>query len=103
MDLSQSEWIYQLKNDRNAVIIDVRTPDEWNDGRIENAINIDIYKGQGFIYLLDELDKDKNYFVYCRSGARSTQACKIMKQLDFKNTFNLIGGMMKWQGKIVND
>ena len=45
-------------------------------------------------------DKDKNYYVYCRSGNRSGQACKIMNQLGFKNAYNLIGGMMQWQGEI---
>lgn len=103
MNLLQKEWISQLENDKDAVIIDVRTPDEWNDGHIENAINIDIYKGQGFIYLLEELDKEKNYFVYCKAGGRSEQACNIMNQLGFKNTFNLIGGMMEWQGETVTD
>ena len=77
-DLSQKDWVNQLENDNNSVILDVRTQEEVNDGFIPNAINIDIYKGQGFVYELEELDKTKNYYVYCRSGARSAQACAIM-------------------------
>ena len=47
-------------------------------------------KGQGFVYLVDELDKTKNYYVYCKAGGRSAQACAIMNQLGFENTFNLL-------------
>jgi rhodanese-related sulfurtransferase len=99
-DLSQDEWTKQLESDNNSVILDVRTQDEVNEGIILNAINIDIYKGQGFIYELEELDKTKNYYVYCRSGARSGQACGIMNQLGFKNAYNLVGGFMAWQGEV---
>ena len=101
MNLSQQQWSEQLKNDNNAIVIDVRTPEEFEEGFIENAINIDIFKGQGFIYLIEELDQSKNYYVYCKAGSRSEQACKVMNQLGIENTYNLIGGIMQWQGKIV--
>lgn len=100
MDLSQQEWVSQLNKDENAVILDVRTEDEFNDGHIPNALNIDIYKGQGFIYKIDELDKTKNFYVYCKSGGRSLQACKIMNQMGFEKTYNLLGGIMEWNGEI---
>jgi rhodanese-related sulfurtransferase len=100
MNLSQQDWAKQLDSDNNAVILDVRTEEECNDGIIPNAINIDIYKGQGFIYQIEALDKDKNYYVYCKAGSRSTQACAVMKQLGFENTFNLEGGFMQWKGDV---
>ena len=99
--LSQNDWANQLKNDDNAVILDVRTADEVEEGKIPNSINIDIYKGQGFIYEVDELDKTKNYYVYCKAGARSSQACAIMKELGFNNTFNLVGGFSEWTGETI--
>ncbi len=99
MNLSQDEWIAQLKDSENAVILDVRTEDEVSEGYIPNAINIDIHKGQGFIYEIEELDKSKDYFVYCRSGARSGQACGVMNQLGFENAYNLLGGFMDWKGE----
>lgn len=99
-DLTQEEWVQQLENDNNAVILDVRTDDEVEDGKIPNAIHIDIYRGQEFISELEKLDKSKNYYVYCRSGNRSGQACKIMAQLGFANAYNLIGGMLQWEGEI---
>lgn len=100
MDLSQKDWAAQLQDDPNAVILDVRTDDEWAEGYIPGAVQNDIYKGQGFIYQLEELDKSKNYYVYCKAGARSAQACGIMKQLGFENTFNLLGGFMNWEGEV---
>jgi rhodanese-related sulfurtransferase len=66
-----------------------------------NAIHIDIYKGQGFIYEVDALDKSKNYYVYCKAGGRSAQACSIMNQLGFENTYNLLGGIMEWDGEVI--
>ena len=101
MNLEQEVWSDQLKNDTNAVILDVRTEDEFNEGLIPGAINIDIYQGQGFIDAVEELDKSKNYYVYCRSGGRSGQACSIMSQLGFENAFNLLGGIMNWEGEVV--
>ncbi len=101
MDLSQKDWIEKLNNDSNAVILDVRTDDECADGIIPNSINIDIYKGQGFVYRVEELDKTKNYYVYCKSGGRSAQACHILNQLGFQNTYNLLGGFSQWQGEVV--
>lgn len=98
-DLSQEDWAKQLEEDNNSVVLDVRTEAEVEEGIIPNAIHIDIYKGQGFIYELEELDKTKNYYVYCRSGNRSGQACSIMNQLGFENAYNLEGGFMEWQGE----
>jgi len=99
-DLSQKDWTKQLEEDNNSVVLDVRTQEEVNEGIIPNSIHIDIYKGQGFIYELEELDKTKNYYVYCKAGGRSAQACAIMNQLGFKNTYNLVGGFSDWQGKV---
>lgn len=101
-DLSQEEWAEQLANDNNAVILDVRTSDEVADGIIPNALHIDIYKGQEFINEIEELDKSKHYYVYCRSGNRSGQACQIMEQLGFENAYNLEGGMLEWTGDVVD-
>ena len=101
MDLTQEDWTLQLEADENSVLLDVRTEDEYNNGIISNAINIDIHKGQDFIQELEKLDKTKNYYVYCRSGMRSAKACEIMNQLGFENTFNLMGGIIEWNGDVV--
>lgn len=99
-DLSQEDWAKQLESNNNAVILDVRTQDEVDQGIIPNAIHMDIHNGQGFIDELETLDKEKTYYVYCRSGARSAQACAIMEQIGFNKAYNLLGGIMNWQGEI---
>lgn len=97
-DLSQEEWAEQLENDNNAVILDVRTSLEVEEGYIPGALNIDIYMGQEFMEELQKLDKSKNYYVYCRSGNRSGQACAIMNSIGIENAYNLTGGFMNWEG-----
>ncbi len=101
-DLSQEEWVAQLEKDENVFILDVRTDDEIEEGYIPKAIHIDIYLGQGFMDELQKLDKSKNYYVYCRSGNRSGQACAIMNSIGFENTYNLKGGFMNWEGEVAN-
>lgn len=101
-DLSQEEWASQLEEDANAVILDVRTDVEVAGGIIPNAIHIDIYKGQLFVDEIEALDKSKNYYVYCRSGNRSGKACAIMQQLGFANAYNLEGGILRWEGDIID-
>lgn len=99
-DLPQKLWAEQFKQDGNAVLLDVRTDSEVAEGCMPNAKHIDIYKGQGFISEIEVLDKSKNYYVYCRSGIRSAQACALMNQLGFENAFNLVGGFLEWQGEV---
>ena len=98
--LSQDQWATQLVSNSNAVVIDVRAAEEVEEGIIPDALHLDIYKGQEFISALEKLDKSLSYFVYCRSGARSAQACSLMQQLGFTATFNLVGGFMEWNGPI---
>jgi rhodanese-related sulfurtransferase len=98
MNLEQKEWWSQFLNDEHGIIIDVRTEDEFESGKIPGSLNIDIYKGQGFIYRVEELDKSKNFYVYCAAGVRSANACGVMQQLGFENVFNLVGGFSNWDG-----
>lgn len=98
-DLSQENWTKQLNADTNAVVLDVRTDAEVAEGIIPNAVHIDIYKGQGFLEEVEKLDKSKNYYVYCKAGGRSAQACAVMNQLGFEQTYNLVGGFSEWTGE----
>ena len=101
MDLLQENWKSLLEADENAVILDVRTKDECDEGIIPNAIMLDIYEGHDFIKELKTLDKTKNYYVYCKAGGRSAQACGIMKQMGFEKAYNLLGGFSNWNGEVV--
>jgi len=71
----------------DAVIIDVRTPAEFAGGHLEGAINIDVQSAD-FAAQVMELDKDGEYFVYCRTGNRSGQAIAQMNQMGFGDTYN---------------
>lgn len=101
-DIDPEEWAEKIRKDEHAVILDVRTPEEVEEGMIPGAVSLDFYLGQGFLDGLDELDRSKNYYVYCRSGNRSSQACAVMQSIGFTNTFNLPGGIMEWEGEIIN-
>ena len=101
-DLTQAQWREQLQNDANAVIIDVRTDDEISEGYIPNAIAMDIYNPHAFMEKANGLDKEKNYYVYCRSGGRSLQACAVLRSIGIDNTYNLLGGFSEWKGETTN-
>ncbi len=95
-DVTVDEWKSLIAEDNNAVILDVRTLEEVEEGKLEGAKHIDIYMGQGFIDEVKKLDVSKNYYVYCRSGGRSVQACTLMEQLGIETTYNMLGGYTEW-------
>ena len=101
-DLNREEWKAMTVDDDQAVIVDVRTLEEVEEGIIPQAKHIDIYGGAKFIEAVEQLDKSKNYYVYCRSGGRSVQACTLMDQMGFKNTYNLLEGFSAWDGETSN-
>lgn len=76
-------------------IIDVRTPEEFAEGHVENAINIDL-RSENFQDEIEGLDKDKTYLIYCRSGRRSAEALNIMKELNFTRIYYMNGGILEW-------
>ena len=78
------------------ILIDVRTLEEVNDSKIPNSINIDYYHNS-FEKSLDSLDKNFNYFIYCRSGNRSMKTVNILKSKGFEKAFNLQGGIIAWK------
>lgn len=99
-ELSPVEWAELQSQTPESVILDVRTEDEFESGYIKNALNLDIRGGSEFISSIEELDKSKAYFVYCRSGARSGQACQLMEQMGFEQVYNLEGGVLAWEGDL---
>ena len=79
----------------NTLVIDVRTPVEFSEAHIKNAINID-YFSKSFSENISKLNKQKTILVYCTAGGRSTSACLDFKKLGFKKVYNLIGGYDDW-------
>ena len=102
MDLDQSSWAKQAISDKKGVILDVRTPEEFETSRIPDSKNIDFYNPQNFMQEIEKLDKNISYYIYCRTGVRSANSCALMKELGFKKTYNLLGGIVEWNGKLIN-
>jgi len=99
-NLMEREFRQALEEDKSIVLIDVRTEGEHRMGHIPNSLHFDMFSpdlGQK----IQSLDKDKNYFVYCRSGARSANVCSMMGQMGFPKITNLFGGLFDWKGEIV--
>ena len=92
-----------MSRQTGAVILDVRTTEEFAQGHIHGAINIDV-TGPEFSRKVAALDKKPTYLVYCRAGTRGARACTEMAGLNFPQLYNLDGGITAWeaQGKPVD-
>jgi len=95
VELDPPEFSQKLNEDINKVLLDVRTPGEYNDGHIPSSILMNIYEST-FVDDIQKLDRNKNYYLYCRSGNRSHHAGQLMKRLGFKNVYNLSSGIIDW-------
>ena len=78
------------------IILDVRTKEECSESKIPGSLNIDYYS-ENFKDNLDSLDKNLNYYIYCRSGNRSGKTVIILRDKGFKNVYNLEGGILAWK------
>ncbi len=86
------------------IILDVRTPEEFNAGHIANAININL-EGSDFASEVSKLDKNATVAVYCRSGNRSGVATEQMAELGFVDMYDMQGGILDWEaagGQVVS-
>ncbi len=96
--LSAKEFQDKITELGNVVILDVRTPDEFNGGTIENAINADI-TSYDFTNVIQTLDKSTPVMVYCLSGGRSKDAVKALRNMGFNTVYELKGGILKWNAE----
>jgi thioredoxin len=94
--VSEVEFSKKITELPGVPIIDVRTPGEFSQGHLKNALNYDISSGE-FEKQIASLDKLKPVLVYCMSGNRSTSAVSYMQSIGFKEVYELNGGMMKWR------
>lgn len=90
-----------LMKGQNTVLIDVRTPEEIKSGFIPGTSVFVDFNNESFEDKAVSLDKSKTYLIYCRSGARSAKACKILDEMGFKGPFyNLAKGISDWNGPL---
>jgi rhodanese-related sulfurtransferase len=86
----------KLVQEKKATVLDVRTPEEFKEGHIEGAKNVD-FKSPDFAAKLKEMDKSQPYLVHCRAGGRSTSSLKVLKELGFEKIFHLDDGLSAWE------
>ncbi len=98
-NLSAESFAEKINQHTDAVILDVRTLKEHSSGRIPNSLLVDIHKAS-FRDEIEKLDRTKSYFIYCRSGNRSTVAAYEMLEMGFKNVYNLENGFLDWRGDV---
>jgi thioredoxin len=98
IDLDPKAFSEKLATTPTAQIVDVRTPQEFKAGHIDNAINIDWYN-DNFDATAQKLDKTKPVFVYCKTNNRSPEAAEKLEELGFKIIYNMQGGLLKWDAE----
>lgn len=94
--LAPQSFIKQAKADTTAIILDVRTPEEYKEEHLAGARQLDFLNTSVFDAGIKQLDKSHTYYVYCRSGKRSHNACIKMKKQGFK-VFDMEGGILNWK------
>ncbi|HEV7404979.1 MAG TPA: rhodanese-like domain-containing protein [Chthoniobacteraceae bacterium] len=85
-----------LKEKKDIVVLDVRTPEEFKSGHIAGAKNVD-FMADDFKKQVEALDKSKTYLLHCASGGRSTRALKILDEDKFSQVYHLNGGFSAWK------
>jgi rhodanese-related sulfurtransferase len=93
-----SALIEKNEGDSDFVILDIRTPGEYQSGHIENSIMIDFYS-KTFAEEVNRLDKGKTYLIHCRSGNRSTRSMELFKKLQFQKIYHLSSGINGWNSE----
>ena len=94
--ISVKDFNKMIKNDKSAIIIDVRTPEEFNNGHLRNSLNVNWFD-ENFDENLKIFNKDLPVFVYCLSGGRSSKANEKIQSLGFKKVYELDGGILEWR------
>jgi rhodanese-related sulfurtransferase len=85
---------------KKTIVVDVRTPEEYQSGFIQHAVNLNVMDSAGFARSAASFDKRKKYLVYCKSGRRSAKALILMKKMGFRKVCHLSGGMEGWKGDL---
>ena len=95
LETINAETFADLVAEPVTVILDIRTPEEFDSGHIDGSVNIDFYDAD-FADQIGDLDRDTQYVVYCRSGNRSGQAMDLFAELQFNTVYELGEGIVAW-------
>lgn len=95
IDVNVADFELIMDTIPDGLLLDVRTDNEFAQGHLRGAQQIDFYRDD-FADALEKLDKDQPVFIYCRSGNRSGKAAKQMKAMGFSAVYNLEGGIGAW-------
>ncbi|MBT8266079.1 MAG: rhodanese-like domain-containing protein [Bacteroidia bacterium] len=98
IELVTAEEMKELSELEDIQLVDVRTPEEYKEGYIDSAQNID-YNSPSFNTEIEKLDKSKPVIVYCQKGGRSAKCAQKMKDAGFVKIYDLDGGLAKWKYK----
>ncbi len=83
------------RGDPDVVLLDVRTPKEFQGGHIQGALLLDYYSSD-YVERLKALDREKTYLIYCRSGNRSGKSLAIFEKLGFRRAYHMDTGVIGW-------
>ncbi len=97
--LTAQSFAEKIKTSPNTILLDVRTPEEFAEEHLDNAINIDWKNTNEFETEVIKLDKNKPVLIYCLSGGRSKKAAEKLTEMGFESVYELEGGIMKWNAE----
>ncbi len=90
--------VQQRAGQKDFAILDVRTPEEFAEGHLSGALNVN-FLAPDFAARLSALDRGKTYLVYCRTGHRSAGAAQVMQRSGFRSVYQMLGGILGWEAR----
>lgn len=99
--ITVDELAMHMENSSELLLLDVRTKEEFEEGHLPGAQNMDFLSDE-FLIQVEQLPKDQAVFIYCRSGNRSAKAANLMHEAGFRQIYDLEGGYLKWEKEKLN-
>ncbi len=96
--IAPAEFAEAIATDSTAIVLDVRTPEEFAEGHLQGAVLLDYKQAESFAAGIATLDKEKTYYIHCRSGRRSHEAAVMMQSQGLK-VVDMKGGIVAWSAE----
>src|SRR5690625_1352660 len=91
-----TEMYKEFVKDNSITLVDVRTPEEFEEGALPGAVNIDYYDEENFHKAYDAFDRKEPIYLYCRTGNRSIKTAEKLMKMGFEEIYDMEGGYMQW-------